>query len=52
MMCSSCHGPMFIILGDRAFCERCYQSLLTQQRQLVRDFPYRKVGTEEGGKDA
>jgi hypothetical protein len=37
--CSSCNNPMFVILTDRAFCEKCYQELLQRQRRLAEDFP-------------
>lgn len=39
MNCSTCNNPMFVILCDRAFCEKCYETLQEQQRQLIKKFP-------------
>ena len=41
MQCSSCENEMFVILGDRAFCEDCYDDLARRQRKLAEN--YRKT---------
>lgn len=45
MTCSSCSEPMYIILSDRAFCEKCYRELQERQRRVMEDFP-KKHGAE------
>ncbi len=47
--CSSCGAAPFIVLLDRAFCERCYLELRGMQRRVVEDFPRKREHTNVTG---